>query len=83
MFKMFDQPPHNTATREKFFGLSKETKPLTNEQSKLFQNIDNALKQCGGGIADQVKVNVLKSEGGAFTQTDEYTISRPGPGQRS
>jgi hypothetical protein len=78
MFKMFDQPPHNTATREKLLGLSKETQPLSGEQSRLFQNIDGILKQCGGGLAPQVAVTEMKSNGGAFTETDKYTITRPG-----
>ncbi len=78
MFTMFNKPPHNTATRERFFGLSKETKPLTNEQAKLFQNIDNALKQCGGGLADQVEVTELKPMGSKIEETDKYTINRPG-----
>jgi hypothetical protein len=84
MFTMFNKPPHDTATRTRFLGLSRETKPLPNDEYELFKNIDAALKQCGGGLADEVEVTFLeRPEKGKITETDAYTISRPGPGQRS
>lgn len=78
MFKMFDQPPHNIATRKTFGGLHEETKPLSGKQSGLFQSIDGILKQYGGGLASRVDVTEMKSNGGALTETDKYTITRPG-----
>lgn len=81
MFEMFNQPPHDTATRKRFLGISEETTPLSDTKMKLFQNIDGILKQCGGGLAPQVAVTEMKSEGGTFIETDKYTITRPGQGR--
>jgi hypothetical protein len=66
MFKMFGQPAYNTATRKKFFGLSEETKLLSEEPSELFKNIDGILKQCGGGLAPEVSVTEMEAGGGEF-----------------
>jgi hypothetical protein len=76
---MRNESKYKDAERERFFGLSKKTTPISKTDQKLLANAEKVANQFGIAFTDRLKVE--KHEGRNLEKVDEYTaIKRPGFG---
>lgn len=74
---MRNESKYKDAERERFFGLSKKTTPISEADQKLLENAEKVANQFGISFADRLKVE--KHEGRDLVKVDEYTAIK-GPG---